>query len=255
MGLDIPKRGPGAHIRPTGIQGHHHRIVGLFHHCIVDGIVRASPEVLGTHTGEIHVGVAFLPGSQAGFHHLGLLAFQFFQVTISTKQKHAAVPEIITLFQILAGGVFVWFFHKGRHIVVPFVGRTSLDVAVASVRRAGHNTKGNQLAGTGGFSALTDRLAEHILVLQYVIRRHHQQQLFRVFFRSREGRECNGRSSIATDRLENDPGGTLGCLGLQMGRYHKPVLFIGDGQYPGFVIQCQATIDGFRQQGIVRHHR
>src|SRR5690606_27012352 len=45
--LNVPQRGPGADVVPAGFEWHHTGAVGLFHHGVVDGIVRAALEGAG----------------------------------------------------------------------------------------------------------------------------------------------------------------------------------------------------------------
>ena len=62
----LPQRRKRADIAPTGTHGHHNRTRGLFHHRIVNRVIRALLEGLRIDANKIHVGLGSRHGLAAG---------------------------------------------------------------------------------------------------------------------------------------------------------------------------------------------
>src|SRR5471032_3538245 len=131
--IHFPQRRPAPDITPAGGQRHDAGTLGFFHHCVIDGVVRAAGEGGFVEGDGVGILLAALKGQQAGVVDVRVVLFQLFEEAAGAEQEHAAVPEITAGLDVFGGAFDVGFFDEVRDAADAFgqqriVGR--LDVAV-----------------------------------------------------------------------------------------------------------------------------
>src|SRR3569833_3091695 len=148
------KRRPRAYVAPPCIQRNHHRVRGPFHYRIINGIGRAGFEHVRIDTREIEI--AFRAGKCTGTHlrHFGSEPLELLQIATRPKHEHATVPVILAgaheLRRLLGIGLLDEAGYAMHALaawpgLAPLTSLNPLYIAVACLRRAGDDSKGDQL--------------------------------------------------------------------------------------------------------------
>lgn len=177
---------------------------------------------------------------------------QRLQVALGPEQEHAAVPEIATLGQQLAGargvrlldeGVDAPGRRSGRHLLLALP-----DVAVAGFRMGGHDAEGHQTPRLRGWRGGLHRRLESRHVADDMVGRQYQQQRLGI---GAQGRQRDRRRGVATDRLEDDGLGRDPQL-AQLFRDEEAVRFVAhhDGLRHRDAVE---TLDGLLQHRAIAH--
>ncbi len=205
--VHVPDRRPGADIAPAGGHRNHTGQLSLFHHGVVDGVVRAAGE--GGRIDQHFVAVfhAALERDPAGVVDVRVVLLQFIQEDTGAEQEHAAVPVIVARLQIALGARFVRLFDELgdaldaiRQTGIGVLAAT--DVAVAGFGTGRRHAEKHHLTVLGGIGGQRQGALEGFLVFDHMVSRQDQQQLVAAFLDQLHRGDADGGCRVATERLE-----------------------------------------------------
>ena len=129
---------------------------------------------------------------------------QLGQIAVSTEQKHAAIPIVVTRRQIGFGSFFIRFLNKLSQLIDAFAHcLAAADIAIAGFGLSRHDAKGHQPPSLGGGRSAYDRSLKRLGVCHVMVSGKHQQQCLRVRLLHVQRGQSNSRSGITTRGLEN----------------------------------------------------
>jgi hypothetical protein len=248
----FPQGAPAAHIAPARFQRQHRPPIRFLHHRHVEGHIRAAGEGFPLQPQEIEVGAVLFQRGAAGAHHLRGQPLQLRQDGTGLEQEHAAVPGEAARCQKRLGGGPIRLLNKAgdRHRCAgPGQGLLGFDVAIAGLRRAGHDPEGHQLPRLGRRHARRHCLTEGRGVADHVVGRQHQQQWILPLGRGLQGRHRHRWTGVAADGLQQDAGELNADLAHLLG-HDEAVVLVADQQRrrkPGQTLQA---LLGLLQQGF-----
>ncbi len=252
LGMDVPQRGPGTDIVPAGAHGHHAGAGGLFHHGVVDGIVRADGEGGGVDADVDAVDAAALQRQQAGVVDIGVVLLQLFQETAGAEQEDAAVPAVVAGGHVFGGGDGIGLLDEaldaGYALGQTVVG-AGLDVAVTGLGRGGRNAEQHHLATLGGGGGLLQGDLEFGFVLDHVIGGQHQHQVVLAVSDQLHGSDGHGRRGVATEGL-HDQRLRLALDGLELLFHQVTVFGVADDDGAIDAALAAQAIDGLLEHGL-----
>ncbi|MNZ48029.1 hypothetical protein D3C78_657630 [compost metagenome] len=250
--VHFPDGAPAAHVVPAGGQRHHAGARRLLHHRVVDGIVRAAGEGgrIDAHCDAI--ALAALQGQQTGVVDVHLVLLEFLQEAAGAEQEHAAVPEVIAGFDVLAGLGFVRLLDElgdaADALRQAGVGLAA-DVAVAGFRALGGYAEEHHLALFGGAGGQRQGLLEGLLVAQHMVGRKDQHQLVTAFGHQLHGGDGHRRRGIAAEGLQQHGLG-LQADAVQLLLDDEAVILVGHQYGRLHAFEAQA-LQGLLEQGLV----
>ncbi|MCY1294388.1 hypothetical protein D9M70_436800 [compost metagenome] len=206
--VHVPQRRPAADVAPAGIQRHHAGALGLLHHRVVDGVVRATGEGGGVDANHVAAHLAALQGQHAIVVDVRLVRAQLVEVTTGAEQEHAAVPEVAAVGDEGLRSLLVRLLdelhdpQRPRHQQVLLAGANAADVAEAGFRALGGNAEQHHLALLGRRAGDLQGLAQGHAVADHMVGGQHQQQVVAPLGEHLQRRQGHRRRGVAPERLE-----------------------------------------------------
>ena len=246
----VPQGMPGADVAPVTVQANHGGLVRFLHDRVIHRDIGGTSKGLGIQVDEIKVLPAPLVGGPAGIQNVRVQTPDFLNVELCGKQEHAAVPQVVTAFQVRLRGLRIRLFHELFNLMhrlgSVFARCAEPDVPVTGFGMTRQHPERHQLL----FSSLAgsgEGLCEIFQVLHEVIGRQDQQLGIGILLQSMQGRDGDGRGRVASLGLQDD-GRVFQSGQSQLFGGHEAVLLIADHQqFIGMPQRLQALDGGLKQ--------
>ena len=178
-------------VAPADVARHDLHLLGLFHHGVVDGVRGNCEHVVAVDADgfaifDRRVGERLLCG---GEHLRGVLA-EFSEECLRLEAEDAAVPVEVACEQVLLGGREVGLLHEALHVLA-----VGLDVAVAGLGARRRDAECHEVSRLGEFLCAEQNLLVLVLLADYVVRRGHEHDGFRIH--GKAGERDGGRGVAA----------------------------------------------------------
>ena len=174
-----PDRVPATKIAPGTGEGDNRKVVGLFHHRIIDGdINRLTPGIFG-HAEEGQITLQPVNSGLNRTDQLGGMDFKGGNDRLSREEKNARVPqEFATGEHLLCRGGIGLFHKAGQRRRAVFRGFGQFQIPIARLRPIRRDAKGDKTALFRCGAPHFDRVAEGVRVWDHMVRRRHQHKGF-----------------------------------------------------------------------------
>ncbi len=178
-------------VAPADVARHDLHLLGLLHHCVVDGVRRDGEHVVAVDADGFaildgRVGECLLCG---GEHLRGVLA-EFGEEGLRLEAEDAAVPVEVACEQVLLGGREVGLFHEALHVLA-----VSLDVAVAGLGARRCDAERHEVSRLGEFLRTEQDFLVLVLLADHVVRGRHEHDGLRIH--GKAGERNRGRRVAA----------------------------------------------------------
>ncbi len=170
---DVAQGRPRTDIVPVTVERNHGGARSVFHHRIIHRIRGAATEGFTVHPDEVQVVAGFFVGIPACLENGRGVGFQFFQVGVGAKQENAAVPEVFTAVDIVAGGFRIGFLGEMTHRKSARIADRipPLYITVAGFGARGRHAERDQVALGSEPDPRLDRGLESLHIANHVVGR------------------------------------------------------------------------------------